>query len=207
MCRASSILPLNQARNSLESIDRHKTKNPKLGTAKKSAPPKSALRKNQCPQKISAANSWRLLRFSREWLWRLKTMESDQLMIERLLSDFAWFADRGDATALSELFIPDGVLLVSGNALRGRVQIAEDCIRRFLDPNRRTRHFWSNLRIDRMDGDTAASFAIQLTFEQSGAGQPTQLRVNDLVDEFQRDSSGSWKIARRVIERKMALSI
>jgi uncharacterized protein (TIGR02246 family) len=134
-------------------------------------------------------------------------MESDQLMIERLLSDFAWFADRGDATALSELFIPDGVLLVSGNELRGRVQIAEDCIRRFLDPNRRTRHFWSNLRIDRMDGDTAASFAIQLTFEQSGAGQPTQLRVNDLVDEFRRDPSGSWKIARRVIERKMALSI
>jgi hypothetical protein len=58
-----------------------------------------------------------------------------------------------------------------------------------------------------MDGDTAASFAIQLTFEQSGAGQPTRLRVNDLVDEFQRDSSGSWKIARRVIDRKMALSI
>jgi ketosteroid isomerase-like protein len=134
-------------------------------------------------------------------------MESDQLMIERLLSDFAWFADRGDGTALSELFIPDGVLMVSGNELRGRVQIAEDCIRRFLNPNRKTRHFWSNLRIDRMDGDTAASFSIQLTFEQSGAGQPTQLRVNDLVDEFQRDSSGSWKIARRVIDRKMALSI
>jgi ketosteroid isomerase-like protein len=135
------------------------------------------------------------------------TMESDQLMIERLLSDFAWFADRGDGTSLSQLFIPDGVLLVSGNELRGRVQIAEDCIRRLLNPDRKTRHVWSNLRIDRIDGDTAASFAIQLTFEQSGAGQPTQLRVNDLVDEFQRDSSGSWKIARRVIDRKMALSI
>src|SRR5258708_34662392 len=133
-------------------------------------------------------------------------MESGQLMIERLLSDFAWFADRGDATALSELFTPDGVLLVSGNELRGRVQIAEDCIRRSLDPNRRTRHFWSNLRIDPMDGATAASFAIQLTFEQSGAGQPTQLRVNDLVDEFQRDSSGSWKIPLRVTDRKMPLS-
>ena len=134
-------------------------------------------------------------------------MESNQSMIERLLSDFGWFADRGDGTSLSQLFIPDGVLLVSGNELRGRTQIAEDCVRRFLDPNRKTRHVWSNLRIDRMDGDTAGSFAIQLTFEQSGDGQPTQLRVNDLVDEFQRDSSGSWKIARRVIDRKMALSI
>jgi uncharacterized protein (TIGR02246 family) len=134
-------------------------------------------------------------------------MESDQLMIERLLSDFAWFADRGDGASMSRLFIPDGVLLVSGNELRGREQIAEDCIRRFLDPKRKTRHVWSNLRIDRMDGDSAASFAIQLTFEQSGDGQPTQVRVNDLVDEFQRDSSGAWKISRRVIDRKMAMSI
>src|ERR1700730_5504759 len=134
-------------------------------------------------------------------------MESDQLMIERLLSDFAWFADRGDGSSLSQLFVPDGVLLVSGNELRGRVQIAEDCVRRFLDPNRKTRHVWSNLRIDRMAGDSAASFAIQLTFEQSGEGRPTQVRVNDLVDEFQKYSSGAWKIARRVIDRKMALSI
>jgi hypothetical protein len=58
-----------------------------------------------------------------------------------------------------------------------------------------------------MDGDTAASFAIQLTFEQIGAGKPTQLRVNDLVDEFQKDPSGSWKIARRVIDRKLAVTI
>jgi uncharacterized protein (TIGR02246 family) len=134
-------------------------------------------------------------------------MESNQSMIERLLSDFAWFADRGDGTSLSQLFTPDGVLLVSGNELRGRAQIAEDCTRRFLNPNRKTRHVWSNLRIDRMDGDTAAAFAIQLTFEQSGDGQPTHLRVNDLVDEFQRDANGSWRIARRVIDRKMALSI
>jgi hypothetical protein len=27
------------------------------------------------------------------------------------------------------------------------------------------------------------------------------------VDEFQRDPSGAWKISRRVIDRKMALSI
>jgi uncharacterized protein (TIGR02246 family) len=140
-------------------------------------------------------------------LWRLTTMESDRSMIERLLSDFAWFADRGDGTSMSQLFIPDGVLLVSGNELRGRAQIAEDCVRRSLIPNRKTRHVWSNLRIDRMDDNTAASFAIQLTFEQTGAGQPTQVRVNDLLDEFQKDSSGSWKIARRVIDRQMALSI
>jgi uncharacterized protein (TIGR02246 family) len=134
-------------------------------------------------------------------------MESDQSMIERLLSDFAWFADRGDGKSLSQLFVPDGVLLVSGNELRGRSQIADDCARRFLNPNRKTRHVWSNLRIDRLNGDTAASYAIQLTFEQDGDTQPAQLRVNDLLDEFQRDSSGSWKIARRVIDRKMALSI
>jgi ketosteroid isomerase-like protein len=137
----------------------------------------------------------------------LMTMECDRLMIERLLSDFAWFADRGDGASMSQLFIPDAVLLVSGKELRGRAQIADDCVQRSLIPNRKTRHVWSNLRIERMDRDTAASFAIQLTFEQTGAGLPTQMRVNDLLDEFQRDPSGSWKIARRVIDRQMALSI
>ena len=38
----------------------------------------------------------------------------DLLQIERLFSDFAWFADRGDAAALAELFASDGVLVLGG---------------------------------------------------------------------------------------------
>jgi len=49
--------------------------------------------------------------------------------------------------------------------------------------------------------------AIQITLEQSGSEEPTQVRVNDLVDEFQKDADGTWKIAKRIIDRKMAFSI
>ena len=132
---------------------------------------------------------------------------SDVAAIERLLSDFAWHADRGEGTSLSQLFVQDGVLCVSGLELKGRQQIADDCHRRFEKPNRKTRHMWSNLRVDRIEGDAAASFAIQITLEQSGSEEPTQVRVNDLVDEFQKDTDGNWKIARRIIDRKMAFSI
>ena len=133
--------------------------------------------------------------------------DPDVAAIERLLSDFAWHADRGEGTSLSQLFVPDGVLCVSGLELKGRLQIADDCHRRFEKPNRKTRHMWSNLRVDRIEGDAAASFAIQITLEQSGSEEPTQVRVNDLVDEFQKDTDGNWKIARRIIDRKMAFSI
>jgi len=133
--------------------------------------------------------------------------DSDVAAIERLLSDFAWHADRGEGTSLSQLFVPNGLLRVSGIELKGRLEIADDCHRRFEKPNRKTRHLWSNLRIDRIDGDAAASFAIQVTLEQSGPEEPTQVRVNDLVDEFQKDADGNWKIAKRIIDRKMAFSI
>lgn len=134
-------------------------------------------------------------------------MESDRLTIERLLTDFAWFADRGDGEALSRLFMPEAPLFVSGMELKGREQIAADCYRRASNPERKTRHFWSNLRITEITSDSATAFAIQITLEQTGAGQPTQVRVNDLLDEFGKDESGAWKFSRRVIDRKMAFSI
>jgi hypothetical protein len=48
--------------------------------------------------------------------------------------------------------------------------------------------------------------ALQLTFEQSTPALPVQLRVNDLHDEFRKDSGGRWRFARRRIERAMALA-
>jgi ketosteroid isomerase-like protein len=134
-------------------------------------------------------------------------VESERLTIERLLTDFAWFADRGDGESLSRLFTTDAALFVSGLELKGREQISADCHRRASNPDRRTRHIWSNLRIDQIGAEVATSFAIQITLEQTGAGQPTQVRINDLIDEFRRDEAGAWKISRRVIDRKMAFSI
>lgn len=131
----------------------------------------------------------------------------DILAIERLLTDFASFADRGDGAALGDLFLEEAVLTVGGRDLHGPDQIADDCRRRFTDPHRKTRHLWTNLRVERADDALIAATASQLTFEQSTPGLPVQLRINDLHDEFRKDTGGRWRFARRRIERAMALAL
>ncbi|MFM0045658.1 nuclear transport factor 2 family protein [Paraburkholderia sediminicola] len=130
--------------------------------------------------------------------------ETDLAAIQRLLSDFAWHADRGAGTELSALFSPEGVLWVGGQELRGRTDIAEDCCRRFLDPHRKTRHVWSNLRVETEGEGVASTTAVQVTFEVAGVDQQKQMRVNDLTDRFVRDAKGDWRFASRKIERQMA---
>lgn len=135
------------------------------------------------------------------------TNPTDVLAVERLLTDFASFADRGDCAALGELFLEGAILTVGGHDLHGPTQIADDCRRRFTDPHRRTRHLWTNLHVERADEAFIAATALQLTFEQSTPGLPVQLRVNDLYDEFRKDTRGHWRFARRRIERAMALAL
>ena len=133
--------------------------------------------------------------------------DSDFLAIERLFSDFAWYADRGNGVLLAELFLPNGILCVGDLELTGRSQIAEDCHRRSLSLGRQTRHVWSNLRIDRSDADAATSTAVQVTFEQNvSSGEPTQIRVSDLFDTLKKDLHGEWRFVRRFIKREIALS-
>lgn len=132
---------------------------------------------------------------------------SDLSPIERLLSDFSFYADRGDGAALAALFVPDGVLYVGGQKLEGREKIADDCNRRAQQLNRKTRHIWSNLRVEREDPSAVSTTAVQLTFEQRDTDTPTQLRVSDLFDELQKGADGVWRFTCRTINREMAFSI
>jgi uncharacterized protein (TIGR02246 family) len=132
--------------------------------------------------------------------------EPDLARIERLLSDFAWHADRGDGASLAELFLPDAVLIVGGRRLEGRAEIAADCRRRALTPGRKTRHVWSNLRLDLETDGTLSATALQLTFEQTDSAA-TKVRVNDLTDRYRRDAGGTWRFVIRIIERQMALEL
>src|SRR5882757_6744055 len=110
-------------------------------------------------------------------------MNFDDLQaIQRLVNDFAWHADRGEDALLSDLFLPEGVLHVGGQELKGRAQIADDCRRRSSANQRTTRHVWTNLRLDADGDDAFRGTAIQLTFEQAGPERQTQIRVNDVSD-------------------------
>lgn len=132
--------------------------------------------------------------------------EMDRWAIERLLSDFAWNADRGDGEALSQLFVENGVLSLSGIDYTGRMEIADTVARRAQIQGRHTRHMWSNLRIVSSDTQESVTTAIQITFERNSVEGTAQVRVNDLVDIFQRDMNGMWLFRRRTIQREMALT-
>lgn len=133
------------------------------------------------------------------------TPEPDLAAIQRLLSEFAWAADRGLADAIAALFLADGVLTINGQTFTGPASIAADCRRRFEIPERKTRHIWTNLRIYKHDDDMCASTAVQVTFENTATGQPAKLRVSDVTDTFGKNSQGHWRFASRTIERQMAL--
>jgi uncharacterized protein (TIGR02246 family) len=131
---------------------------------------------------------------------------SERAAIEQLLSEFAWYADRGEGVSLAELFLPDGILVVGGQELHGRERIADDCHRRGIGSARKTRHVWSNLRIARPSAHVLETTAIQLTIEQTDPSLPeAQVRVNDLFDTLRQDAQGDWRFARRIISREMAL--
>ena len=135
-------------------------------------------------------------------------MEHDDIhAIERLLSDFAWYADRGEGDSLAALFSPRGVLHVGGQELIGRDAIARDCERRHAEYGRKTRHIWSNLRIEEEDDATLVqTTAIQVTVEQRLPEGTVQTRINDLFDTLRRNDAGVWFIERRVIKRELALN-
>ena len=132
--------------------------------------------------------------------------ELDLTPFGRLLSDFAWHADRGDGASLAQLFLPQAVLIVAGLKLEGHTEIAQDCQRRALDPLRKTRHVWSNLRVNPEADGTVSATAIQLTFEQTDS-VATKMRINDVFDHYQQDAAGVWRFKSRIIERQMALEL
>jgi len=126
--------------------------------------------------------------------------------IARLLSDFAWHADRKQAEQLGALFLVDGRLSIAGTELVGRQAIVDDCRRRFAAAQRTTRHVWSNLRIESADENQIVATAIQMTYEQEENGGSTQVRVSDLLDTFGRDPSRRWCFAHRVMTRVITLA-
>lgn len=130
---------------------------------------------------------------------------ADLLAIHRLLSDFAWHADHGDAHELAALFLPEGVLCLNDALMQGQAQIEADCGRRFVTADRKTRHLWSNVRAEPTGPSTARATLVQMTFEQGGTGQPVQGRVSDVVDLLQRGDDGCWRFVHRTITRVLLL--
>ncbi|WP_454674932.1 nuclear transport factor 2 family protein [Achromobacter pestifer] len=127
-----------------------------------------------------------------------------RIAIEGLLSEFAWNADRGLGDALGGLFLEHGRLTVNDVVLSGAEEIARDCETRFTRPGRKTRHVWSNWRLERIDEVGVHGTLVQLTIESCAMTGGTQCRVNDIDDIYRQDDARQWRFVSRRIVREIS---
>lgn len=133
-------------------------------------------------------------------------MDQNRQAVEQLLNQFALHADRHDANALGALFLAQGKLCMAGVELQGPAAIADFCQQRFQGGARMTRHSWSNLNIAHDTPDEVMSSIVQITYEQVDGATEMHVRINDVFDRFNKDATGAWRFAERVIKRVMSVS-
>jgi SnoaL-like domain len=121
-----------------------------------------------------------------------------------LLSDYCGHADGRNLGALCELFEPLGQLTVGDTAHRGHAAIAA-CLAARLGADRRTRHLWSNLRVDRTGSDLLRCTSTQITFEEPAHGGTSTIRVSDVTDVLRRDGAGPWRFHERTLRRVFSM--
>ncbi len=118
------------------------------------------------------------------------------LEASRLLARLAQSIDLGDADAIAELFVPDGVLegLLSGKTLEGRDAIREFFAERELARDQslaRRRHHVATINA-RLDGDVVRSTSY---FNVIGPGGTVAGVYNDELVE----TDDGWRIKRKTI--------
>ncbi|MXW92948.1 MAG: nuclear transport factor 2 family protein [Rhodospirillaceae bacterium] len=130
-----------------------------------------------------------------------------RLEIEALIAEFAWRIDRGDPAAVADLFTPDGWYGRSA----GERSVGRDAIRaayaaraeRQAEAGVRTaRHLFTNLRLERLDADSAAGSCILLLFAADGPPPhpAVPLLVQDYDDTYRR-TGGRWLFASRSVAK------
>lgn len=121
-----------------------------------------------------------------------------------LLSDYCGHADGGNLGALCQLFEPEGKLTVGDAEHRGPAAIAAFLAAR-LGPDRRTRHLWSNLRVERTSIDSLRCTSTQITFEEPAHAGTSTIRVSDVTDVLHRDGAGPWRFHERTLRRVFSM--
>ena len=133
-----------------------------------------------------------------------------RLEIEALIAEFAWRIDRGDPATVADLFTPDGRYgRNSGERSVGRDAIraayAARAGRRAGAGVRTARHLFTNLRLERLDAESAAGSCILLLFAADGPPPhpATPLLVQDYDDTYRR-IGGRWLFASRSVTKIFA---
>jgi len=117
--------------------------------------------------------------------------------IEDLMSEFSHRVDNGLGATIHELFVEDGTIATPAFKLESREQIRERFTARGADPNRKTRHYWTNLRLSQ-HGDVIHAVSNVVT-AVSLAGSPSQLMGGSSEDVLVRTPEG-WAFKDRTLE-------
>jgi ketosteroid isomerase-like protein len=122
---------------------------------------------------------------------------------ERLVYEYAWFVDSGEASRVADLFTDDGEWLAAdGRGMRGQDEIREMFTGREGLRRRRSRHVMTNVRIDLEGADRAAGTAYLLNYRHDADGDEAAdpapadhpKFVGDYHLTFRRTADG-WRIA------------
>jgi uncharacterized protein (TIGR02246 family) len=127
-------------------------------------------------------------------------MSDDRRAIEDLLVEFAYQLDIGRGQRVHELFEPDGVYVIDGEAVNGQREIREGYERRAARGPRTARHIFTNVRITLETADRATVASIMTLY--AADGEPVHeaalpLVVGDFNDVCVRGGDGVWRFERR----------
>jgi hypothetical protein len=125
---------------------------------------------------------------------------TDQAII-RLVHEFAWRVDHGQADRVHELFTETGTLRGAGLELVGRAAIARWGSERAAMA-RASRHLCVGTRTT-LDGfDRARAVTSVIAFRHDGPlpGPPVPFGVGDYHDEIVLEPDGQWRFAARYVD-------
>ncbi len=117
--------------------------------------------------------------------------------IEDLMSEFSHRVDNGLGATIHELFVEDGTIATPAFRLENQEEIRARFTARGADPNRKTRHYWTNLRLTR-HGDAIHAVSNVVT-AVSVTGQPSQLMGGSSEDVLVKTPNG-WAFKDRSLE-------
>ena len=125
--------------------------------------------------------------------------DRDFVQLTRLVTEFAWRFDHGEADAVHELFVENGVLDLGGSPLSGRKAIRE-WGRRTIDERRHPgiRHVCTNMRFVADGHDAAAGVVIITAYLDEGDAEGATLpfAIGEDKDRFARTDQG-WRFVYR----------
>ena len=123
----------------------------------------------------------------------------DRCAIEKLLSDFCWLVDHGEADKVTDLFIEQGKIITPMFILTGKDEISHQFEERQKDKNRVSRHSWSNLRVENLNHGRVRVMTGVQTYMANGEMPivPQNFIIGDSIDVVIKGDDGIWLFEER----------